>query len=84
MIQAMNIQLEELVKLRREKPQELIAEAVQIGLSKLYADSVLKQYLNKRMSRNKAVGLVGIEAVKLAEQQYKIIRKDVSWGLKNG
>lgn len=84
MIQAINVQLEELVKLRREKPQELIAEAVQIGLSKLYSDSVLKQYLNKRMSRNKAVGLVGIEAVKLADQQNKIIRKDVAWGLKNG
>lgn len=84
MQQAITEQLEELVKLRREPPQEVIAEALQLGMSKLYVDSVLNQYLNKHISRSKAIQLVGLEAVKLAEEQRKIIQKDIAWGLKNG
>lgn len=77
-------QLEELVKLRHEPPAEVIAEAVAIGMSKLYADSVLKQFLKKHITRSKAIQLVGLEAVKLAEVQRKITLKDIAWGLKNG
>ena len=74
-------QLEELVKLRHEPPAEVIAEAIQVGVSKLYTESVLGKFLKKRLSRNKTIGLVGLEAVALAEKQHKAVQQDVSWGL---
>lgn len=77
-------QLSELVKLRHEPVSEVIAEAVEIGLSRLYLESVLKQYLNKHISRHKTVQLVGLEAVKLADEQHKVTQKDILWGLGNG
>ena len=77
-------QIEELVKLRHETPSEVIAEAVKIGLSKLYMDCVLGKYLNKRLSRQKAIAAVGLDNVKLAEEQHRIIQKDIAWGLKHG
>ena len=78
------IQLEQLVKLRHEQPTEIIAEAVQIGMSKLYLESVVEQYLKKRIPRSKAVQLVGLNAVKLAEQQQRVTQHDIVWGLGRG
>lgn len=77
-------QLEQVARLRHQAATEVIAEAVEIGVSKLYQDSVLKQYLNKRICRRKAIQLVGIDIVKLAETQHKITQKDITWGLSNG
>lgn len=79
----MTVQLEELVKLRHETPSEVIAQAVKVGLSKLYTDCVLKKYLNKRLARRKAIAAVGLDAVKLAEEQNRIVQKDIAWGLKH-
>jgi hypothetical protein len=73
--------LAELVKLRREPPQELIAEAIEIGVSRLYTESILARYLKKRLSRRRAIRAVGFEAVKTAETQQAAIHKDVAWGL---
>lgn len=83
MQQTITDQLAVLVKLRRETPVNVIAEAVEIGMSKLYMDSVLKQYLKKRISRRKAIQLVGMENVISAEQQHKMVSKDIAWGLGN-
>lgn len=80
----MTLQIEEVGKLRHETPAEVIAQAVKAGLSKLYADCVLEKYLNKRMPRRKAIAAVGLDAVRLAEEQNLIVQKDVAWGLKHG
>jgi hypothetical protein len=74
-------QLEEVVKLRHKPLTEVIAEAVEIGLSRLYLESVLEQYLNKHISRRRAIQLVGLEAVKVADVQQRITQKDIVWGL---
>ena len=84
MHQTITEQLAEVAKLRQEPPTEVIAEAVEIGMSKLYQDCVLSEYLKKRITRHKATQLVGLEVVKLAEQQQKIAKKDMAWGLGNG
>ena len=80
----MTIQIDELVKLRHETPSEIIAQAVKIGLSKLYTDCVLGKYLKKKISRQKAIAAVGLDTVKLAEDQQRMVRKDIAWGLKRG
>ena len=76
-------QLEELSRLRHKPPAEVIAEAVKIGLSKLYRDFVLEQYFKKQISRQKATAAIGLDAVKLAEEQRKIIQEDIRWGLRH-
>ena len=78
----MTVQLEELVRLRHQTPSEVIAQAVKVGLSKLYTDCVLEKYLNKRISRHKAVAVLGLDTVKLAEEQNRIVQKDIAWGMK--
>lgn len=77
----MTDKLEEVAKLRHEKPQEIIAEAVEIGLDKMWAGLILAQYLKKQISRQKAIQLVGFELVGLAEHQNKIVQADIKWGL---
>ncbi len=84
MHQTITDQLTEVAKLRREPTTEVIAEAVEIGILKLYQECVLKEYLKKRMPRNKVIQLVGLEVVRLAEEQRKTARKDIAWGLGNG
>lgn len=72
--------LQEVAKFRQENPQQVIAEAVEIGVSKMWIDSVLGQYLNKKISRQKAIHLVGLDLVRLANQQHKIVQTDIDWG----
>ena len=76
--------LGEVAKLRHAEPQQIIAEAIEIGIAKMWQESVLGKYLDKRISRKKAVQLVGFELVKLAEQQQKVVREDIKWGLRHG
>ena len=81
MQRTMTARLEELAKLRHELPQEVIAEAIEIGVSRLYTESILARYLKKQLSRRRAIQAVGLEAVNTAKAQLAAVRKDVSWGL---
>lgn len=72
--------LQEVIQFRQEKPEQVIAEAVEIGLEKMWVDFVLAQYLKKRISRRKTIQLVGLELVRLAEHQDKYVQKDIRWG----
>ena len=81
MQRTMTARLEELAKLRHELPQNVIAAAIEIGLSRLYTESILARYLKKRLSRRRAIRAVGLEAVKTAEIQDTAVRRDVAWGL---
>jgi len=77
-------QLEEVARLRHEKPQEVIAQALEIGLAKMWQDGLLEKYLDRQISRKKAIQLLGLELVRLAEQQDKLVQEDVKWGLSRG
>lgn len=77
-------QLEEVIRLRRETPATVLAEAVELGVSRLYVETVLGQYLRKQLSRRKAIALVGLEAVTLAERQQQVTQQDLAWGLGRG
>lgn len=74
-------QLDELVRLRHTPPATVLAEAVELGLSKLYAETILGRYLRKQVSRRKAIALVGLEAVTLAQRQQQVTQQDLAWGL---
>lgn len=77
----MTARLERLAKLRHELPQQVIAEAIEVGVSRLYMESILAQYLKKRISRRGAIEAVGLDAVKTAESQIGAVQKDIVWGM---
>lgn len=84
MSSALTVQLEEIAKLRHEPPAEVLVEAIERGLARLYQESILAQLLKKQVSRRKAIRLVGHEAVKTAELQWQATQKDLAWGLRHG
>ena len=84
MPETLTSQLEELVKLCREPPAEVLAEALERGIARLYQESVLALFLKKQISQRKAIRLVGLEAVQTAQQQWRATQKDLAWGLGHG
>ncbi len=80
----LTMQLEKLVQLRHESPVRVIAEALEVGIAELFRESVLRRYFRGDLSKKRAVQLVGLHAVKLAEQQNKAVLKDIAWGTKDG
>ncbi len=74
-------ELEDLAKAKHEDISDLIAEALRIGISKLWQERVLSMYLQGELDRKEAVKRVGLNMVKLAEKQKKAALEDVKWGL---
>ncbi len=81
MIQPLTKQIQEVVRLKRERSAKVIAEALETGMAKLYTDAVLCEFLRGRLSRKNAIKRVGLEAVRQAERQARAVREDVEWGL---
>ena len=84
MLHTISAQLEELARLRHTRPAAVIAEALEVGMATLYQQSVLALYLQQKLSRRKAIQLVGLEAVRIADQQDQATQRDVAWGLGHG
>ena len=83
-IVTLETQLKEVVKTQKQSPSTIMAQALEIGLASLYRESILKSFLHKRLSRQKAVEHVGLQAVTLAEEQHAQALTDVDWGMKHG
>jgi hypothetical protein len=76
------MKLEQLTHTLHVNQEEAIAEAVEIGVDKMWVDSILSRYLKKGLPRRKAIQLVGLENVRTAELQDMYARQDVAWGLR--
>lgn len=74
-------EIEDIAKVRNIPESEIIAEAVKVGVAKLWKESIIDEYLKGQISRKKAVQLIGLKLVKLAEKQKKAIIEDINWGL---
>ena len=74
------VKLQKVAQYRHENLEQTIAEAVKIGLNKLWLDYILGRYLTKKISRRKAIELAGRDAVKSAEYQDKTVHNDLLWG----
>jgi len=74
-------EIEELAKRRKEEVNVIIARAIRVGVSKLWRESILDQYLKGKISRRKAIKSVGFDLVKLADKQKEIVLEDIKWGL---
>lgn len=74
-------ELKELAEARHGKVSDIVAEALQIGISKLWQERVLSMYLRGEIDRKDAMKRVGLNVVELAEKQKKASLDDVKWGL---
>jgi len=74
-------ELERMAKDRGENITTIIARAVEIGIEKIRVEMILDQYFKKIITREEAIKLVGMDAVKLAERQRKAVIEDIEWGL---
>jgi len=74
-------ELEEIIKLRREDPSTVLAKALRVGLKELLKQTAVDDYLRKKISRQEAVRLAGLDIVKRVEKEKKSVLKDLKWGL---
>lgn len=74
-------EIEDIATVRNMPESVVIAEAIKVGIGKLWKESVLDRYLTGKVSRKRAVELIGLPLVKLAEKQKKAIIEDINWGL---
>lgn len=74
-------ELKELTESKHGKVSDIMAEALQIGITKLWQENVLNMYLREEIDRKEAIKRVGLNLVKLAERQKKASLEDVKWGL---
>jgi len=71
--------LSTLTKSTQQDEEQIIAQALEIGLRQLWREEVLAQYLRGEISREEAVELVGVDWVLLAEKQQQAILEDIHW-----
>jgi hypothetical protein len=65
-----------------QKPEaEIMTMAFQIGLRQMWREHVLGRYLRRKLSRDEAVELVGLDWVDLAERQHQAMIEDLEWAL---
>ena len=69
------MELEYLMKTKKEKASEIIAHAVKIGLGTLWKESILEKYLKNQIDRAEAVKLVGLDLIKLSEKQKEKLKE---------
>lgn len=76
-------EIEDIAKARNEPKSKVMEEALKIGVAALWKESILDKYLTGKMSKKKAVSMVGKHLVLMAEKQKKAILQDIKWGLAN-
>lgn len=76
-------EIEEIAKSQNEPKSNVIAKALKIGINQLWKESVLDNYLKGKISKKKAISLVGKSLVLMAEKQKKAVIEDIKWGLSN-
>ena len=75
--------LKTLTRESRKPEAEILTRAFQVGLRQLWRDHVLGRYLRDEITREKAIDLVGIDLVDLAERQHQAMREDLEWALES-
>jgi hypothetical protein len=83
----MSAQLQqELAYLLRETGRDeasLLAEALQEGIHALFCKYARDVYIEGKLSRRKALRLLGSSEIEKIEAAWRAIEADVKWGMKN-
>ncbi len=73
--------LSSLSEITDKAEEEILAQALEIGLRQLWREEILARYLRNEISRAEAVHLVGVQWVELAEDQKEAVLEDIHWAL---
>ena len=82
MVQALNFQLDEVVRLKRTEAGAVLSEALRDGMNQLYVVAVIEAHLRGEFTREQAVERLGEPTVARAETEWHAVRDDVAWGLR--
>jgi predicted transcriptional regulator len=80
--QTLREKLDYLVRATGRGEAEIVAEAVEEGLTELYRKQITDAYLAGGLDRAQAVAELGEETVEDLDYARRSIEKDVKWGLK--
>jgi hypothetical protein len=78
----MRRKLDYLVRATGQAEAEIVAQAVEDGLSELYRKQIAEAYLTDNLDREKAVRELGKDAVEELDYARRSIDADIEWGLK--
>jgi predicted DNA-binding protein len=75
--------LDYLVRATGRPETDIMAEAVQQGLEKLYRKQIAEAYLSGKLERKKAAAELGDDLVEDLDYARKSVESDVKWGLES-
>ena len=80
---SMRRKLDFLIRTTGRAEAEIVAEAVEEGLTELYRRHIADAYLAGRIDRDKAVSELGKDVVDDLDYAREAVGTDVAWGLKS-
>jgi predicted DNA-binding protein len=81
--QTLRDKLDYLVRATGRAEAEIVAQAVEHGLTELYRRQVADAYLAGAMDRTQALAALGQEAVEELDDARRAVEHDVQWGLQD-
>ena len=81
MTEALNVQLDEVVRLKQTEAGAVLGEALREGMKQLYIDAVIEACLRGELTHEQAAERLGEPTVARAEAEWRAVRDDVAWGL---
>ena len=82
MPQTMRDKLEYLTRATGRREAEIVAEAIEEGLTELYRKQIADAYLAGELDREQALAELGEETVENLDYARLAVEQDVQWGLK--
>ncbi len=74
-------QLDKLTNNRNEDIPVIMGKALELGIRKLWQETILESYFKNKITREEVVNQIGLDMVKMAEEQREAAKEDVMWGL---
>jgi len=82
MTEALNVQLDEGVRLKRTDAGAVLGEALREGMKPRYIDAVIEARLRGELTTEQAIERLDAPTVARAESEWGVVRDDVAWGLR--
>lgn len=82
MSQTIRDKLDYLTRATGRTEAEIVAEAIEEGLTELYRKYIANSYLAGEINREQAILELGVETVEDLDYARRSIKQDVQWGLK--
>lgn len=72
-----------LLSMQEEVESNILAKAIEVGITKLYDDAVTEAYLEGKIERSSAIAELGAEKVSELDYALESVKRDVAWGLRD-